>query len=235
MSHHLVVLVKEEVHTEEEVHMEEEVEDMVMEDMVMENIVTCKEDMVTVKVQEVEAEVEEDQEDMEEDMVVDHLKVDLVLHLTLTDHQVLEEEEEDIEVNVVLVMDHLEWWKNSSVDLWVDHTVEEKENSEKENSEKLKNNSFKIWKLIVLKKNSLLRKKLGIKRNKTCLMNNGEKWNKEWWKNISCKWKETGQIIKDQKIISENGDIMLLRKFKIKLISQFHKQFHKLLCKLLKS
>lgn len=62
---------------------------------------------------------------------------------------------------------------------------------------------------------------------------NGEKWNKEWWKNISCKWKETG--IKDQNIISENGDITLLRKFKTKLISQFHKQFHKLLNKLLKS
>jgi hypothetical protein len=110
MFHHLVVLVKEDVI---EVHMEEEVEDMVMEedmvtdmvtDMVMENIVTCKEDMVTVKVQEVEAEVEKDQEDM----VVDHLIVDLVLHLTQADHQVLEEEEEDIEVNVVLVVDHLE-------------------------------------------------------------------------------------------------------------------------------
>ena len=110
MFHHLVVLVKEDVI---EVHMEEEVEDMVMEedmvtdmvtDMDMENIVTCKEDMVTVKVQEVEAEVEKDQEDM----VVDHLIVDLVLHLTQADHQVLEEEEEDIEVNVVLVVDHLE-------------------------------------------------------------------------------------------------------------------------------
>jgi hypothetical protein len=110
MFHHLVVLVKEDVI---EVHMEEEVEDMVMEedmvtdmvtDMDMENIVTCKEDMVTVKVQEVEAEVEKDQEDM----VVDHLIVDLVLHLTQADHQVLEEEEEDIEVHVVLVMDHLE-------------------------------------------------------------------------------------------------------------------------------
>jgi len=110
MFHHLVVLVKEDVI---EVHMEEEVEDMVMEedmvtdmvtDMDMENIVTCKEDMVTVKVQEVEAEVEKDQEDM----VVDHLIVDLVLHLTQADHQVLEEEEEDIEVHVVLVVDHLE-------------------------------------------------------------------------------------------------------------------------------
>ena len=110
MFHHLVVLVKEDVI---EVHMEEEVEDMVMEedmvtdmvtDMVMENIVICKEDMVTVKVQEVEAEVEKDQEDM----VVDHLIVDLVLHLTQADHQVLEEEEEDIEVHVVLVVDHLE-------------------------------------------------------------------------------------------------------------------------------
>ena len=107
MFHHLVVLVKEDVI---EVHMEEEVEDMVMEedmvteDMDMENIVTCKEDMVTVKVQEVEAEVEKDQEDM----VVDHLIVDLVLHLTQADHQALVEEEEDIEVNVVLVVDHLE-------------------------------------------------------------------------------------------------------------------------------
>lgn len=107
MFHHLVVLVKEDVI---EVHMEEEVEDMVMEedmvteDMDMENIVTFKEDIVTVKVQEVEAEVEKDQEDM----VVDHLIVDLVLHLTQADHQVLEEEEEDIEVNVVLVVDHLE-------------------------------------------------------------------------------------------------------------------------------
>ena len=106
MFHHLVVLVKEDVI---EVHMEEEVEDMVMEedmvtDMVMENIVTFKEDIVTVKVQEVEAEVEKDQEDM----VVDHLIVDLVLHLTQADHQVLEEEEEDIEVHVVLVVDHLE-------------------------------------------------------------------------------------------------------------------------------
>lgn len=110
MFHHLVVLVKEDVI---EVHMEEEVEDMVMEedmvtdmvtDMDMENIVTCKEDMVTVKVQEVEAEVEKDQEDM----VVDHLIVDLAPHLTQADHQALEEEEEDIEVNVVLVVDHLE-------------------------------------------------------------------------------------------------------------------------------
>lgn len=104
MTQHLVVLVKEEVHTEEEVNMEEEVEEE-EEDMAMENIVTCKEDIVTVKVKEVEAEVEEDPEDMEEDMVV---LVDLVLHLTQADHQVLVEEEEDIEVNAVHVVDHLE-------------------------------------------------------------------------------------------------------------------------------
>lgn len=144
MSQHLRILVKEEeVHTEEEVNMdmEEEVEEE-EEDMVMENIVTFKEDIVTVTVQEVEAEVEEDQEDTEEDMEV---VVDLVPHLAQADHQVLEEEEEDIEV-MDHVVDHLEWWKNSSVDLWVDHT--------KENSEKLKDNSFKIWKPTVPKKNS---------------------------------------------------------------------------------